>query len=31
MLVAVELKEGWNNALERYEGSLLGYEDWQND
>jgi hypothetical protein len=22
---------GWNEALERMEGSLLGYEDWQND
>jgi hypothetical protein len=22
---------GWNETLERFEGSLLGYEDWQND
>jgi hypothetical protein len=31
LLVEVGLKSGWNDALERYEGSLLGYEDWQND
>ncbi|HVZ28941.1 MAG TPA: hypothetical protein VG839_01015 [Asticcacaulis sp.] len=24
-------KEGWNDTLERMEGTLLGYEDWQND
>lgn len=24
-------RAGWNEALERFEGSLLGYEDWQND
>lgn len=24
-------KSGWNEALTRREGSLLGYEDWQND
>jgi hypothetical protein len=24
-------KIGWNEAFERMEGSLLGYEDWQND
>jgi hypothetical protein len=30
MLHTAEI-EGWNNALERMEGSLLGYEDWQND
>ncbi|SKA13307.1 hypothetical protein SAMN02745126_03750 [Enhydrobacter aerosaccus] len=23
--------EGWNDTLERLEGLLLGYEDWQND
>lgn len=23
--------EGWSNAFERLQGSLLGYEDWQND
>jgi hypothetical protein len=31
LLQEVGLKAGWNDALERYEGSLLGYEDWQND
>ncbi|MDQ0472447.1 hypothetical protein [Labrys wisconsinensis] len=31
LLVEVGLKAGWNDALERYEGSLLGYEDWQTD
>jgi hypothetical protein len=24
-------KAGWNEGLERTEGSLLGYADWQND
>jgi len=24
-------KTGWNEGFERLEGSLLGYEDWQND
>jgi hypothetical protein len=24
-------KSGWNEGFERMEGSLLGYEDWQND
>lgn len=24
-------KAGWSEALERMEGSLLGYEEWQND
>jgi hypothetical protein len=24
-------KAGWNEGFERMEGSLLGYEDWQND
>lgn len=24
-------RSGWNEALERFEGSLLGHEDWQND
>lgn len=31
LLRDVGAKSGWNAALERYEGSLLGYEDWQND
>jgi hypothetical protein len=25
------LKAGWSEGLERMEGTLLGYEDWQND
>jgi hypothetical protein len=24
-------KSGWNEGFERLEGTLLGYEDWQND
>ena len=24
-------KTGWNEGFERIEGSLLGYEEWQND
>ena len=24
-------KVGWNDTLERLEGMLYGYEDWQND
>jgi hypothetical protein len=31
LLREVMEKSGWNEALERFEGSLLGYEDWQND
>jgi hypothetical protein len=31
LLRDVASKSGWNEALERFEGSLLGYEDWQND
>lgn len=31
LLHEVVEKAGWNDALERFEGSLLGYEDWQND
>ncbi|CDX20299.1 conserved hypothetical protein [Mesorhizobium sp. ORS 3324] len=31
LLLRVFAKTGWNEALERMEGSLLGYEDWQND
>lgn len=31
MLRRVAENSGWNDALERFEGSLLGYEDWQND
>ena len=31
LLRGVMEKPGWNEALERFEGSLLGHEDWQND
>lgn len=31
LLEAVAAKSGWNASLTRFEGSLLGYEDWQND
>ncbi|MGO4705815.1 hypothetical protein AB4072_08565 [Microvirga sp. 2MCAF38] len=31
LLNQVMRKTGWNDGLERYEGLLLGYEDWQND
>lgn len=31
LLFEVGSKTGWSDALERFEGSLLGYEDWQND
>jgi hypothetical protein len=31
LLYEVAGQEKWNDTLERYEGSLLGYEDWQND
>jgi hypothetical protein len=31
LLVEVGYRSGWNNAYERYEGALLGYEGWQND
>lgn len=31
LLQRVMEESGWNEALERFEGSLLGYEDWQND
>jgi hypothetical protein len=31
LLRQVGEKAGWSDALERYQGSLLGYEDWQND
>jgi hypothetical protein len=31
MLEAVATKSSWDASLTRYEGSLLGYEDWQND
>ena len=31
LLRAVSAKTGWNESMERFEGSLLGYEDWQND
>lgn len=31
LLFDVCLKTGWNDTLERLEGRLLGYEEWQND
>lgn len=31
LLEQVAERCGWNDALERFQGSLLGYEDWQND
>jgi hypothetical protein len=31
LLLQVAEKAGWDEALERIEGSLLGYEEWQND
>ncbi len=31
MLRQVALREGWNDALRRMEGELLGYASWQND
>ena len=31
MLQDAAAKSGWNEGFERMQGSLLGYEDWQND
>ncbi|PSJ60155.1 hypothetical protein [Pseudaminobacter soli (ex Li et al. 2025)] len=31
LLKYVGERSGWNESLERFEGLLLGYEDWQND
>lgn len=31
LLWGTAAKSGWNAGFERLEGSLLGYEDWQND
>jgi hypothetical protein len=31
LLLKTAEKSGWNEGFERLEGSLLGYEDWQND
>jgi len=31
LVLKVSAQTGWNEALERIEGSLLGYEGWQND
>jgi hypothetical protein len=31
LLYDTAAKAGWNEGFERMEGSLLGYEDWQND
>lgn len=31
LLLETAAKSGWNERFERMQGSLLGYEDWQND
>ena len=31
LLLETAAKSGWNEGFERMQGSLLGYEDWQND
>lgn len=31
MMAAAAAKAGWSEGLERLEGSLLGYEEWQTD
>jgi len=31
LLVVTAEKEGWNRGFERMQGTLLGYDDWQND
>lgn len=31
LLLQIAGKTGWNEALERFEGALLGYEEWQSD
>jgi hypothetical protein len=31
LLFEIGCQAGWNEALERFEGALLGYEKWQND
>ncbi len=31
LLWKIAEKSGWNEGFERLEGTLLGYEDWQND
>lgn len=31
LIQAASRKTGWNDTLERLEGMLFGYEDWQND
>ena len=31
LLMNTAIKSGWNEGFERMQGSLLGYEDWQND
>lgn len=31
LLFEVAVERGWNDTLERLEGRLLGYEEWQND
>jgi len=31
LLIDSAAKSGWSEGFERIQGSLLGYEDWQND
>jgi hypothetical protein len=31
LLHTISLKSGWNEGFERMQGTLLGYEEWQND
>jgi hypothetical protein len=31
LLLETAAKSGWSEGFERMQGSLLGYEDWQND
>ena len=31
LLLNTAVKSGWSEGFERMQGSLLGYEDWQND
>lgn len=31
LLLQIAGRTGWNEALERFEGALLGYEEWQSD
>jgi len=31
MMMVAAAKAGWNEGFERLEGTLLGYQEWQND